>query len=151
MTGISAWLGSGAGIITIGLCVIAGRHLQHLPSFLHPWAHRFLIVAEYAGATAVLATAFGLWALGLATRVAGWFGGFGTGLGKVAIVLAGLFLLLAVGVALVRAPALGAASLAVILAFVLALEPGGFLHQFWVVTSAPGRQFAAQVAAWLGG
>ena len=48
-------------------------------------------------------------------------------------------------------PSAAAATTAVLLAFVLALVPGGFLHQFYVVTSAPGQQFAAQFAAWLGG
>ena len=105
----------------------------------------------YFGATAVLSTAGGQLALGLANRIAGFFGGFGSGLGDAGIVLAGLFLLLAFLVAVIKAPNLGAMSLALLLAFTLALVPGGFLHNFYVVTAAPGQQYAAQFAVWLGG
>jgi len=151
MTSISGWVGTGAGIITIGLCVVAAMFVQHLPKFAHPWAHRFLIVAMYAGATALLATTLGQFALGIARTVAGFFGGFDTGLGKVAIIIAGFFLLLSVLIALIKVPSVAASSLAVILAFVLALVPGGWLHQFYAETSIPGQQFAAQLAALMGG
>ena len=116
-----------------------------------PWVHRFLIVGMYAGATAVLVTPVGQFGRNLAQTAAGWFGGFGTGIGKVAIVLAGFFLLASVLIALIKVPSVGAASLAVILAFLLSLEPGGFLRQFYEVTSVPGQQFAADLASWLGG
>lgn len=151
MTSISGWAGNAVGIIVIGLCFVAARFVNHLPSATHPWVHRFLIVAMYAGATAVLATPIGQFGLNLARTAAGWFGGFDSGLGKAAIVIAGFFLLAATIVALIKVPSAGAATTAVLLAFVLALEPGGFLHQFYVVTSAPGQQFAAQIAAWMGG
>ncbi len=151
MTAVSGWIGTGAGVITIGLCAVAAMFVQHLPKSVHPWAHRFLIVAMYAGATALLVTTLGQFALNVARAVAGVFGGFGAGLGKAAIIIAGFFLLLSVLIALIKVPAAAAASLAVILAFTLALVPGGWLHQFYVVTAAPGRQFAGQVAALMGG
>ncbi len=151
MTAISGWAGTGAGLIAIGICAILAGVITHLPKWSHPWVHRFLIVGMYAGATAVLVTPVGEFGLNLARTSAGWFGGFGSGLGKVGIVLAGFFLLASVIIALLKVPSAGAASVAVILAFILALEPGGFLHQFYVVTSVPGQQFAAQMATWLGG
>lgn len=151
MTAISGWAGNGVGLIVIGICAIAAVFVAHLPKWSHPWVHRFLIIGMYCGATAVLVTPIGIFALDLARTAAGWFGGFGSGLGKAAIVLAGFFLLLSVAIALIKVPSAGAAPLAVILAFVLALEPGGWLHQFYVVTSVPGQNFAASFAAFLGG
>lgn len=151
MTSISGWAGNAVGLIVIGLCVVAARFVNHLPSAIHPWIHRILIIAMYAGATAVLVTPIGQFALHLANTTAGWFGGFDTGLGKAAIVVAGFFLLAATIVALIKVPSAAAASTAALLAFVLALEPGGFLHQFYVTTAVPGQQFAAELAAWMGG
>ena len=151
MTVIGGWIGTGAGLIIIGACLIAALFVSYLPSWSHPWLHRALIVGMYAGATALIATTIGQFALNLAVRVAGWFGGFGSGLGKAAIVLASLFLLLTVLIALVKVPSAGAATLAVALAFMLALVPGGFLHQVYADTAAPGQQLAAQFASWLGG
>ena len=151
MTGMSGWGGTGAGLIAIGICAIIIGIVTHLPKWSHPWVHRFLIIGMYAGATAVLVTPVGEFGRNLALTAAGWFGGFGSGLGKVGIVLAGFFLLAAVIIALIKVPSAGAASLAVILAFLLSLEPGGFLHQFYVVTSVPGQQFADSIATWIGG
>jgi len=151
MTSISGWAGTGAGLIAIGICAIAAGLVAHLPKWSHPWVHRFLIVGMYAGATAVLVTPIGEFARNLAETCAGWFGGFGSGLGKVAIVLAGFFILASVLIAVIKVPSAAAASLAVILAFLLSLEPGGFLHQFYVVTSVPGQQFAVALASWMGG
>lgn len=151
MSSIGSWIGTGAGVILIGACFIVGMFTSHAPKFSHPWVHRLLIFGVYFGATAVLATAGGQLLLGWADTVAGWFGGFGSGPGKVAIVLAGLFLLLSVLIAVIKVPSLSAMSLALLLAFVLALVPGGFLHQFYVVTSVPGQQYADAFSSWLGG
>lgn len=151
MTSVSGWVGTGAGLIVIGACLIAVMFVNHLPKFLLPWAHRALIIGMYAGATAVLVTTLGQYLLSWARTVAGWFGGFGAGLGKAAIVLSALFLLLTVVIALWKVPNAGAATLAVALAFILALVPGGFLHQFYMATALPGQQLAASVASWLGG
>jgi hypothetical protein len=151
VSGISGWIGTGAGVILMGACFVAAIFTAHLPKWSHPWIHRLLILGVYAGATAILVTAGGRLALGLANRVAAFFGGFSSGLGHAGIVLAGFFLLLAFLVAVIKTPNLAALSLAMLLAFTLALVPGGFLHQFYVVTAAPGQQYAAQFAAWLGG
>lgn len=151
MTSISGWVGTGAGLIVIGACLIAALFVQHLPSWSHPWVHRALIIGMYAGATAVLVTTIGQYAVRWALTIAGWFGGFGSGLGKAAIVLGSLFLLLTVLIALWKVPSAGAATLAVGLAFLLALAPGGFLHQFYMATAVPGQQLASSVASWLGG
>jgi hypothetical protein len=151
MTAISGWVGTGAGLIVIGACLIAVMFVNHLPKWAQPWAHRALIIGMYAGATAVLVTTLGQYALHWVTVIAGFFGGFGSGLGKAAIVLAGLFLLLTVAIGLWKVPDAAVATLAVALAFLLALTPGGILHQFYVTTAAPGQQLAATVASWLGG
>ena len=151
MTTLGSWIGTGAGVIMIGACFIVGIFSNHLPKFSHPWLHRLLIVGVYAGATAVLATAGGQLLLGWANTIAGFFGGFASGIGYAAIVLAGFFLLLSFLIAVIKVPSLAAMTLALLLAFTLALVPGGFLHNFYVVTAAPGQQYATQFAAWLGG
>jgi hypothetical protein len=151
MTSIGSWIGTGAGVILIGACFIAAMFSSHLPSWSHPWVHRALIIGVYFGATAVLLTAGGQLLLSWAGTVAGWFGGFGSGLGHAAIVLAGFFLLASVLVAVIKVPALSGMSLALLLAFVLALVPGGFLHQFYAATSVPGQQYADAFSSWLGG
>ena len=140
MTTLGSWVGTGAGVILIGACFIVAMFASHLPSFIRPWVDRLLIVGVYFGATAVIFTAGGQLLIGVVNRIAGFFGGFGSGLGHAGIVLAGLFLLLAFLVAVIKAPNLGAMSLALLLAFTLALVPGGFLHQFYVVTAAPSSR-----------
>jgi len=151
MTAIGGWIGTGAGVITIGICMIAVALVKHLPKFSHPWVHRLLIIGMYSGATAVIATPIGAFAVSLIETVAGWFGGFGSGIGLAAIVIGGFFLLAAVIIAVIKVPSAAAGSLAVVTAFVLVLVPGGFLHQFYAETAIPGQQFAASVASWMGG
>jgi hypothetical protein len=151
MTTLGSWVGTGAGVILMGACFIAAIFVKHLPGWSHSWLYRLLIVGVYLGATAVLFTAGGQLAISIAHRVAAFFGGFGSGLGHAGIVLAGFFLLLAFLVAVIKVPNLAALSLAMLLAFTLALVPGGFLHHFYIVTAVPGQQYAGQFAAWLGG
>ena len=67
------------------------------------------------------------------------------------IILAGIFLVLTVAVAMISEPGMRGAYFAVVLVFALALVPGGFLHGILVATAPPGRALAATVAGWWGG
>lgn len=151
MSSISGWIGTGAGAIVIGACVIASLFVHRLPPMSHPWIHRALIAGMYCGATAVAVTTIGQFALRMARDVTGFFGGVQSGIGYVAIVLAALFLLLNVVAALIWLPAVSAGYLAAALVFTLALVPGGMLRSAYDATAAPGQQAASQVASWLGG
>ena len=151
MTAISGWVGTGVGVIAIGICVLATWFVHLLPKALHPWLHRFLIVLMYCGAAAVIVTPIGQYAVRYATDLLNLLGGVSTGIGHVAIVLGALFLLLSIVLALVKAPDPSAGYLAAGLVFLLALGAGGALHQLYAATEAPGQQFATSVATWLGG
>jgi hypothetical protein len=148
---INGWVGTGAGCITIAVCILATLFVHLLPAVTHKWVHRGLIVLMYCGATAVLVTTIGQFTLRMARDVTGWFGGVSTGIGFVAIVVASLFLLLAVVAALIKMPVPGAGYLAVVLVFMLALVPGGWLHSLFAYTAAPGQHISAQLATWIGG
>jgi hypothetical protein len=151
MTAISGWVGTGAGLITIGVCVVAFMFVRHLPKFSHPLIHRALIIGMYCGAAAVLVTTIGQYALRVIRDIVGFFGGFSSGIGRVALIITAVLLLLSVAIAVIKLPEPGAAYLAIGLVVVLALVPGGFLHQFYAVTAIPGQQAAGQLSAWLGG
>ena len=156
MSAVQGWPAAGAGLVTLGLVLILGAfHPRLVPRrfhrFTHPWAHRLFILLAYAGATALLVTSAGHFITGVLEAAAGLLSGFGSGWGRAAIIIAGVFLILAVCTALVAEPGMRGAYYAVLLVFVLALVPGGFLHAVLVTTAAPGRAWSAGVAVALGG
>jgi hypothetical protein len=151
VTAIGGWAGTGVGLILIGACVVASWFVHHAPASARPWVDRLLIVGMYCGTAALLVTTIGLRALRLLRDLLGLFGGTGAGLGKAAVYIAAVFLLLTVLVAVIKTPDFSAAMYAVALVFVLALVPGGFLHGVYAATAVPGQQAAGWFAAWLGG
>lgn len=151
MSTVSGWVGTGAGAIMIGACVIASLFVGRLPAASHPWIHRALIAGMYCGATAVAVTTIGQFTLRMVRDLTGFLGGVQSGIGYVAVVLAALFLLLTVVSALIWLPAVSAGYLAALLVLALALVPGGALRSAYDATAAPGQHAAAQLAAWLGG
>lgn len=148
---IASLIGSGAGVVIIGVSLLAIPHLGRFPAAIQPWLRRLLIIATFAGGSALAVTELGsLWA-SLASWAAGFFGGFGSGIPHTVVILAGTALLLATAAALVWAPGEGAAVTAAILPAVLMLVPGGFLHQVFAGTTYPAAQLAASFTAWIGG
>lgn len=153
MSGVGAWLGSGAALITAGLCWLLMRHLQHLPKMTHPWLHRALIAGMYcAGAVAAVTTA-GQWVLHLIQRLGGFAGGTapGSGVGWALVTIAALALAAAVTVALVWVPDVSAAWVAAVTPLMLALAPAGFAHHLFVITAGPAQTLVSQLATWAGG
>lgn len=148
---ITSIVGSGAGVVIIGVAFVAMMHLQHLPQFTHPWARRLLIVANYAGGSALAVTGLG----DLGRSVMGWaasfFGGLGTGLPRAALIIVCALLVLTTLAGLIWVPNEAVALTAAILPFLLSLVAGGFLHQVYVGTTYPAQQLAASFNAWIGG
>jgi hypothetical protein len=148
---IAAIVGSGAGAIIIGVSFIAMGHLGRLPGGIQPWVRRLLIIAMYAGGCTLAVTEIGtLWA-GLANRIAGLFGGLDTGLPRVVVVLAAAVLLAGVVVGLIWAPNDAVILTAAFLPAVLMLVPGGFLLNFFTVTSVPAQALADSFNVWIAG
>lgn len=153
MSGIGAWLGTGAALIVAGLCWLLIRHLHHLPSQTHPWLHRALIIGMYCAGAVAVVTAAGQWLLQLIQRLGGFAGGTspGSGIGWALVTIGALFMAAAVAVALVWAPDISAAWMALATPLVLALAPAGFAHHLYVITAAPAQQLVSQLATWAGG
>lgn len=151
MSAISGWLGSGAGIVVIGLCVVISIYMHRLPKMTHPWVNRLLICGMFAGGSALVVTTIGGWALEGIHWAAGLIGGTSYGIGYAAVVITASFLAVTVLVCLIWVPDIGTAYIAVALPLVLALPPGGFLHTVYLVTTYPAQQATETIAHWLGG
>jgi hypothetical protein len=148
---IAGILGSGAGAIIIGCSFIAMMHLSHLPGVTHPWIRRLLIVAMYCGgATLAYSEVGAIWS-GLVNRIADLFGGLGSGLPFVILVVGTAALTLGTVVALAVAPVDQAIITAAFLPALLMLVPGGLLHEFFVATAVPGQALAQSFTTWLAG
>ena len=148
---ITGIVGSGAGLIIIGVTFIASMHIGRVPAPAQKILRRLFIVAMYAGGSALAISGLGALGVRIVTAVAGMFGGMGSGAARAVIILTGVFMLLAVVVALVFDPIEAAILLAAFLPFVLMLAPGGFLHQVYVATTFPAQQLADSFSAWIGG
>lgn len=154
VTAIASWVGSGIAVITAGLCWLLLRHLSHLPSATHPWLHRAVIIGMYCAGAVFVFTPAGQWLLHLCQRALGLVGAStapGSGLGWALVTLGALALAAAVAVALIWTPNGQYAYVALATPLVLALAPGGFAHQIYVVTAAPAQQLVTSLATWAGG
>lgn len=153
MSGIGAWLGGGAALITAGLCWLLMRHLGHLPKMTHPWLHRALIAGMYCAGAVSVVTVAGQWLLHLIQRLGGYAGGTspGSGAGWALVTIAALGLAAAVFVALVWEPDVSVAWVAAVTPLMLALAPAGFAHHLYDITAAPAQQLVSQLATWAGG
>ena len=150
---LASLVGSGAGAIIIGCSFFAMTYLGklRLPAMLQGIIRRLLIIAMWSGGCTLAFTEIGtLWA-GVANRIAGLLGGFGTGIPRIVIVLVSVSLLLGLAVGLVFAPTDAVIVTAAFAQAVLMLVPGGFLHQVFLVTSAPGQALAAAFNTWIAG
>lgn len=148
---ITGIVGSGAGLIIIGVTFIASMHMGRVPAAAQKILRRLFIVAMYAGGSALAVNGLGSLGVRIVTSVAGLFGGLSSGPARVVIILTGAFMLLGVVVALVFDPLEAFILLAAFLPFVLMLAPGGFLHQVYVATTFPAQQMADSFNAWIGG
>lgn len=148
------WLGGGEALIVLGLCWLAMRHYSHLPGQAHPWIHRLVILGMYAAGTVLAATTVGLWVMHAIQRIGGFAGTStapGGGIGWALVTVGGLALIAGLAVTLIWVPDPAYAYVALAAPLVLALAPGGFVHQAYAFTSAPAHSAVAQVAVWAGG
>ena len=151
MSAIGGWIGSGAGVVVIGVCVIISLFMHHLPALTHPWLKRLLIVLMYSGGAALAVTTIGGYALTALHWVGGLLGGTSSGLGWAVVVIVAIFLAATVAVGLIWAPDWITAVLAAVLPLILALVPGGFLGQVYTATAFPAQQLTESIAHGLGG
>ena len=154
VSAIASWVGSGVVVITAGLCWLLLRHLSHLPSGTHPWLYRAVIIGMYCAGAVFTLTAAGQWILSVARHALGLVGAStapGSGLGWALVTLGALALAAAVAVALIWTPNGSYAYVALATPLVLALAPGGFAHQIYVVTAAPAQTLVTSLATWAGG
>jgi hypothetical protein len=150
---LASIVGSGAGAIIIGASFFAMAYLGklHLPAMGQSIIRRVLIIAMYAGGCTLAFTEVGILWSGIANRIADLFGGFGTGIPRIVIVLTSLMLLLGLIAGLVFAPADAVIMTAAFVPAVLMLVPGGVLHQVFVTTAAPGQALANSFNVWIAG
>ena len=151
MNWITSIAGSGAGIVIIGVAFVAMMHIQHLPAIAHPWARRLLIVANYAGGSALAVTGLGDLGRSVMTWAAGFFGGLGSGVPRSVLIITCALLVLSTLAGLIFAPNEAVALTAALLPFLLSLVAGGFLHQVYVSTTYPAQQLAVAFNTWIGG
>ena len=151
MSGIGGWIGSGAGVVLIGLCVIISMFMHHLPAMTHPWLRRLLIAGMYCGGAALAVTTIGSWAHQGLEWLFGLAGGTASGLGFAVLVLVAVFLGVTVLVGLLFVPDFTTGIIAACLPFVLGLAAGGFLLHVYQVTAYPAQSAAEAIAHGLGG
>lgn len=142
---MSSWLGSGAGLIVIGLAVILMRFIDELPQKVVPWAMRGVIVLMFMGGSAVAITVAGKFASKCLRGLMHWGGGIGTAVA----VLTAVFLLIAVFVGLLKRPSSSIANFAAILPVVLGIFAAGALHSVDKSTTNPARHGTSQIDSWL--
>lgn len=148
MSLLASIVGSGVGIIALVAAFVLLGYVGHAPGAAHPWIYRGLAIVAYgAGSFVALAGLGAIW-LG----VVHWVEGFtGPGVAHVAIVIGSLILILGLIIGMWKAPNEKLVKAALFAPFVLMLTTSGFLHSFWVSTSAPAQHAAAQFTSWLGG
>jgi hypothetical protein len=151
MSAIGGWIGSGAGVVLIGLCVIASMFLHHLPGITHPVLKRFMIAGMYCGGAALAVTTIGGWAHQGLEWVFSLAGGTTSGLGRATLILAATFLAGTVLAGLLFAPDWTTGIIAACLPFVLGLAAGGVLLHAYQVTTYPAQSAAEAIARGLGG
>jgi hypothetical protein len=144
-------IGSGVGIIVIAAVMISLRHMGHAPGFTHPWIHRAMIILMYGAGSLIALTGLGAMWRSFAGYVAGFLGGLGGGIPHAVITIGSFLLILGLIIGLWKAPSAQVATVAAFVPAVLMLTSYGFIHSFWVATSAPAQQVAVSFANWLGG
>ena len=98
-------------------------------------------------------TVAGQWLLHLIQRIGGFAGGTspGSGIGWALVTVGALALAAAVFVALVWAPEISVAYVALGTPLMLALAPAGFAHHLYDITAGPAQGLVSQLATWAGG
>ncbi len=149
MSVLGSLAGSGAGIITIALAVLAARHMHRIPAG-NSWLARAATILMFMGGSAIAVTAVGGWTVTAVSTVAGFLGGLHSGIAFAVLTVVALFLLVAVVTDLIWSPDSSLVTAAV-LPLILGLTAGGVLHQLYLYLAVPAGQYAAAIAAWIGG
>ena len=149
MSVLGGLVGSGAGIVTLAAAWLLSRHLHHIPA-ASPWLARLATLLMFAGGSAVAVTSLGGWIVTAVATVAGFLGGLHSGIAFAVLTVVALFLTVGVVTDMIWSPGSGMITAAV-LPLVLGLTAGGVLHQLYIYLAVPAGQYAAAIAAWIGG
>lgn len=152
MSALAGILGSGAGIVVIGVAVVVSMFLlPHSPQFLRPWVERGIVVLMFAGGSAIAVTTLGTWTTWIISHVADVLGGLDAAIPRAALILVCLFLMGGVLVSLIWAPNAATGMVAAFLPVILGLVAGGFIHDIYTTTVIPAQAFASSLNTWIGG
>lgn len=150
MSDLTGWVGSGAGLIIVGISWVLmhyhDKHGDRVHDAVHPWLHRLGIAGMYVGGCTLAQSALG----SITGTAADWVLNLGGsyGLAHAVIVVAGVFLFLGVLFGILIAPARPIAWMALIFPFVAQLA-GGHLHK--ILSVIDGAAVAAAISHWIGG
>jgi hypothetical protein len=148
---IAGLIGTGGPIIVAAVTWIMLGHYHRLPSGAHPWICRALIAVMFCAGVALAISPLGTWLTSVVTSVSGWFGGIGSGLGHVLIVVSAWSLLATAIVAMVWQPNDQVATMALFLPWILSLVPSGVLAHLYASVTVPAQAAAQALSSWLGG
>lgn len=168
MRTLASIVGSGAGLVVIGLAFVLNRHYRWLPAFAYNWVARLAILLMFAGGSTIAVTDLGSWVHTKVEWAAGWLGGVNAGLPHAVLVIVAMFMFAGLVVAWIFAPsgapdvpqwlggqAKGAlapsAVLASVMPLILSLLTGGFMHAVYTVTTGPAQVFASALSSLIGG
>ena len=145
----TSWVGSGAGLVAIGVAVLIKKHQQHLQR-LHrdapDWATRAVIALMFMGAAFLVITGAGAWVVDHPLH---WAIASTGGWGKAAAIVGTLAVLLTAVFGIWQAwPK--AASAALMLPFLLAVFNGGFFHDLNKQVTPNARHGSENLSNWLG-
>lgn len=144
---MSAWFGSGAGLIVIGLAWIIMKFHDDLPRAAQSHAMRAAIVLMVIGACAIAVCPAGLWVGDMLANVIGWGGNTGWAIATVA----GLFLVALVAFGTWKRPSPKVAYVGAFVALSLPLFSAGFLHKIDTTIKDPALQVSNQLQLQLNG
>jgi hypothetical protein len=142
---MASWLGSGAGLVMIGLASIFMAFVGDMPRAIYAWVMRAAIVLMFMGGSTLAVTVVGQFASRTLRSLVNWSGGVGVAVS----VCCAVFLLFAVFFGTWKRPSSSIATFAAILPIVLGIFTAGALHSVDKSTTVPARRESRQIDTWL--
>lgn len=151
MSIIAALASAAGGFITVAVAVLLMRHCDKAPGKAHPWIRRACIILMWLAGSVFAASGLESLLTRWTSDITGFIGGPYVEIINVGLIIGALVLLAGTIASLIWAPDDQAAITAVMVPLVLGLVAGGFLHEAYAVTVAPGEHITAALSIWLAG